>query len=440
MNERDPQRRSHRKSSYMLVTYGILLYMALQHFSSVKSVFAWFFSILRPVAYGICIAFVINLFLNLFRNKVFSGMSASTRKWEQKAAPILSAVCTALVAAIILAMVVILIIPQIMTAVNTLVEKMPNSQGQLYALVYGKFAAWHAPDFLLKKLKEFNGTINWETALKFISNMLDGKAETVLGKAFNATTSVVSTAGSLLLGLILALYLLAQKTRVLHVTHKVIQLFTPQRYQEQVFRILRLANDSFASYLTGQFCEAVIIGTLCTIGLYIFGFPYAATIGVLTGITALIPIIGAWIGGGFGALLIWVEAPERTIWFLVFILVLQQLEGKLIYPKVVGNSVGLPGLLVLIAVIVGAGLGGITGIIFAVPIFAILYQLLKDAINKLPDDTETAAAEPEPEPACTEETAVLPEEPAVPEPITVPATPPASPARQQPRRKRRKRH
>ena len=210
--------------------------------------------------------------------------------------------------------------------------------------------------------------------------------ETVLGKAFSATSSVVSVVANLLLGLIIAIYLLAQKERVLYVCHKFIQLITPKRYCERVFRVLHLANTSFANFLTGQFIEAIIIGSLCAIGLAIFQFPYAATIGILTGMTALLPIIGAWIGGGIGALLIFVEAPERVIWFLIFIFALQQIEGQFIYPKVVGNSIGLPGLLVLIAVILGGGFGGIFGIIFTVPVFAILYQLLKEAIDNMPDD------------------------------------------------------
>ena len=132
---------------------------------------------------------------------------------------------------------------------------------------------------------------------------------------------------------------------------------------------------------------------ILAIVLTVLQFPFAATIGALTGITVLLPIIGAWIGGGIGALLIWVNAPEHVIWFLIVFLVLQQLEGQFIYPKVVGDSIGLPGLLVLIAVILGGGLGGIPGIIFAVPMFAILYSLLKEAIDRLPDQqNETAPA------------------------------------------------
>ncbi len=176
-----------------------------------------------------------------------------------------------------------------------------------------------------------------------------------------------------------------------------------------------------------------------------FRFPYAATIGIMTGITALLPIIGAWIGGGVGALLIWGEAPERTIWFLIFILALQQIEGQFIYPKVVGDSIGLPGLLVLIAVILGGGLGGVMGISFAVPVLAVLDQLLRGAIDNMPDTEprpETAAPEPmpiEPEPEEPAAESSEPEEP-VSEPVTVQTAQSPAPNRQQQRRRRRRRH
>lgn len=441
-NTPDRDRKPHTRTLFLLVTYGILLYMGLQNFSSLKNVFVWIFAILQPVAYGICIAFIINLFLNLFQKKIFHSMANSEHTWERKLNPILSAICTALVAMILLALIIFLIIPQFTSAINTLIEKMPSSQEQLLTLVEAKLIDWNAPDFIMEKIREFD--IDWDTILGFLGNLLDGKYETVLGTAFgtafSATRSVLSTATNLVLGIIIAVYLLCAKKRVLYVTRKVIQLIAPKKYHERIFRILNLANSSFANFLTGQFIEAIIIGSLCTLGLYIFRFPYAATIGLLTGLTALLPIIGAWIGGGIGALLIWVEAPERVIWFLVFILALQQIEGQFIYPRVVGNSIGLPGLLVLIAVILGGGFGGIFGIIFTVPVFAILYQLLKEAIDHMPSDEDT-----EPLPESSVEPSLSPPEPElVPVSIpvseaSVPVQKPQTTPKQNSNRRRRKR-
>lgn len=429
MSEKKQNPRS--KTPFLLVTYGILLYLGLQNFASIKSVFAWLFAILEPVAYGVCIAFVVNLFLNLFRKRIFHSMANSKWAWERKLCPILSAVCTALVAMILLALIIILIIPQFTTAVNTLIEKMPSSQEQLFSLVETQLIAWNAPDFIMEKIREFD--MDWDSALAFLSNLLDGKVETVLGTAFNATASVLSTVTNLVLGIIIAVYLLAQKERVLYVFHKIIQLIAPKRYHDRIFRVLHLANTSFANFLTGQFVEAIIIGSLCTIGLYLFHFPYAATIGILTGLTALLPIIGAWIGGGIGALLVWVEVPDRVIWFLIFILALQQIEGQFIYPKVVGNSIGLPGLLVLIAVILGGGFGGIFGIIFTVPVFAILYQLLKEAIDNMKED-EPESPLPEPDQPETEVPPDIPQEPE----LVAAVQPAVAQPRKAPKKRRRK--
>lgn len=396
----EKQHKAKTKKMIALVTYGILLYMALQNFSSIRNVFAWIFAILEPVAYGICTAFVINLVMNLFRRKVFRKLAESEKPWKRKLCSVLCGLSTALVAAGMVAMLIFIIIPQIYTAINTLIEKIPGSQEQLTAVIDAKLIAWNAPQFIIDKFHEFD--MDWDTILKFLNNFIDGKFESVLGTAFHATTSVLSAATNFMLGVIIAIYILIQKERVLYVFHKMIELFVPDRYQNETFRILHLTNQSFANFLTGQFTEAIINGSLCTVGLSVFGFPYAATIGVLTGITALLPIIGAWLGGGIGLLLVWVAAPEKALWFIIFIVVLQQLDAQLIYPKIVGESVGLPGLLVLIAVILGGGFGGILGILFAVPLFTILYALLKEAIDKLPqkhkedkESSDTDKTEPE---------------------------------------------
>ncbi len=452
MTERDKEKKRRIRMPFILVTYGIVLYMALQNFTSVKNVFLWFMTIFEPVAYGVCIAFIINLFMNIFRNKIFKSMGNSPHKWERRLCPVLSAICTALVFTIIITMIIFIIIPQIYAALNTLIEKMPSSQEQLMALVEKKLTQWNAPEFIMKKVREFD--MDWDTALKWVSDFMEGNVKTVLGTAFSATASVLSTATNLILGLIIAIYLLVQKKRVIYVWHKILELFVPKQYLPQTRRILHLTKQSFSNFLTGQFIEATILGTLCGVGLAIFKFPFAATIGILVGITALLPIIGAWIGGGVGALLVWVEAPEKAFWFIVFIFVLQQFDNQLIYPKVVGDTIGLPGLLVLIAVIIGGGLGGVIGIIVAVPIFAIVYSLLKDAIDRLPEDnsdespengispppgqqdeqeTAESAAEAAPEPVPDRISDALPETvPAIAAaPVQVPEHPPV-----QPRKKR----
>lgn len=385
------------RSLFFLITYGILLYMGLQHFSVIRNVFSYLFTIIKPVVIGSCIAFVINLFLNLFQNKVFYKFRASKKQWVQRLCPALSVLSTALLGCAILAIVIYLMIPQVTEAINILIEKMPGSLDQLIEIIDTRLLEINAPTFISEKLHEL--TKDWDSIVTFLSNLFDGKVTTVLGTAVSATRSMLSGITNFVLGFIIAIYILLNKQRVLFLTHKTVELIVPDQYEPQVFRVLRLTNTAFANFLTGQMLEALVIGTLCTIGLLIFGFPYAVTIGILTGITTLLPIIGAWIGGAVGLLLIWVDSPDKALWFLLFIFALQQIDGQFIYPKIVGDSIGLPGLLVLIAVIVGGGFGGIMGIILAVPIFAIGYALLKDAIDNMPPKKTAPVLSEEPEQA-----------------------------------------
>lgn len=432
------------KFYFLLITYAIILYVAMQNLSVVRGMLASFFTVMEPLAYGVGIAFIINLFMNIFRNKVFYRLDRSEVAWKRKLCTALCAFSTFLVAAAMIAAIIFLIIPQITTAVNTLIEKMPSSTAQVFDWINAKLVEYNAPETLITQINQFN--LDWTELLKFVTDFMDGRYETLLGTAFTATASVISTFTNVILGLIIAVYILAKKNRFLYVLKKLLLLIVPQNYQKRAFKILNLTNRSFASFLTGQFVEAIIIASLCTIGLTIFGFPYAGTIGILTGITALIPIFGAWIGGGVGALLILVDAPDRVLWFVVFIVVLQQLEGQFIYPKVVGNSLQLPGLIVLLSVILGGSFGGIGGIFFAVPVAAILYTLLKEIIDQKPvpadapafdpEENRKPVLEPETDPDINHETAEKAPAPVTPK---VPAAPVQSQNKSKSRKKKKRR-
>lgn len=392
-----------KKQMYLLVTYAIFLFMILQHFDVVKKVFFWLMAMLEPVFFGIVIAFILNLLSGIFKRKLFKQLATSDDKRKRTLCTILCALCTVLCVVTIVLLFVFMIIPQLTTAVNTLIERIPSAAVQLKPTLMKKLSEWRIPESVIAKVETFE--FDWNKITNWLIAFMDGKLETVLGNAMNATTSVLSSFTNFIIGIIIAIYILAKKERVKAYIEYLPKLIFPKRYHSSAARILHLANVSCANFLTGQFIEAIIIGVLCTIGLTICQFPFATTIGVLTGITALIPIIGAWIGGSIGVLLIWVDSPEKVIWFIVFILVLQLLEGQLIYPKVVGDSLGLPGLVVLIAVLLGTSFGGITGIFIAVPLSAILFTLLKEAVDRIQTreeetkKTESAAPIAQPSPA-----------------------------------------
>lgn len=368
------------KQIILFITYAILLYLGLTHISALSNIFSWLTAILQPIIIGCVIAFILNVVLNLFKCKLFGKLERSKHKAVRAICMPLCAICTILCVIIFMLLIIFMIIPQVTAALTTLIDKLPQSATQLKNLLVTQMTKWSIPQNIIDNVASFS--LDFEKIIAFITSFIDGKQiETVVSGAFVATTSVISTATNFFLGVIIAIYILVQKKRFMFYVHCILKLILPEKYHEEGFRIFHLAKRSCANFLTGQMLEAIIIGVLCTVLLAILQFPYPTAIGVLVGITALIPIIGAWIGGGVGLLLVWVDAPEKAIWFLVFIIALQFVEGQFIYPKVVGDSLGLPGLVVLLAVILGTSFGGITGIFIAVPLSAILYTLLKEAIE-----------------------------------------------------------
>ena len=196
------------------------------------------------------------------------------------------------------------------------------------------------------------------------------------------TGVVLSVLVDVLLGLVFALYLLAKKEVVAAHLKKLIVTVLPQKKAQRLLSIASLTNQTFTNFVSGQLTEAVIIGVLCFFGMLILGIPYAGAVSAFVAVTALVPIFGAWIGGGLGAFLILLAEPGKALWFILFLLILQQVEGNLIYPKVVGKSVGLPGLLVLMAVTIGGEAFGVLGMLFSVPVCAVLYSLYLEFMKK----------------------------------------------------------
>ena len=205
---------------------------------------------------------------------------------------------------------------------------------------------------------------------------------------FSAVSSVFSALVTALLALIFAIYLLAGKERLNNQCNRMLDHYLSDRWHSRVMYVVKTLDDCFHRYIVGQCTEAVILGVLCAVGMLLLRLPYAAMIGALIAFTALIPVAGAWIGAGVGAFLILMESPMQALVFLVYILILQQLENNLIYPKVVGSSMGLPGIWVLAAVTVGGGMMGVVGMLLGVPITAAVYRILREDIHKHDSPTE----------------------------------------------------
>ncbi|MEE0982012.1 MAG: AI-2E family transporter, partial [Acutalibacteraceae bacterium] len=271
----------------------------------------------------------------------------------------------------VVAMVVVLVAPQFVACIKMLVAKIPPAVDW----VIQKF---NENEFLSKNVVGAITQFDWQAKLADMTEKIAAGVGSTVGAAFTAISSVFTTVANVVITVIISLYVLFERDKLLSQVKKVGSHYVPERVFAKICHVLSVLNESFHKFIVGQCLEAVILGTLCTIGMFILRIPYAPMIGALMGFTALIPIFGGLIGAGVGAFLILMDSPIKALIFIIFVILLQQIEGNFIYPKVVGSSTGLPGLWVLAAVTIGGSVSGIIGMLIAVPIAATIYKLVRD--------------------------------------------------------------
>ena len=323
-----------------------------------------------PLLLGCVLAYVLNLLLVRYESVWFPHSRARFVVRTRRAVCVLLSVITLL---LILVAVVLLVLPGLRESVEMIVTDLSLALTFLldwlgqHADEFPSFQDW------LVSLENLNWPDLIQKAMDFLAQGTTGIFQTTVG----ILTAVANGLLTLLLGFIFALYLLFGKERLAGQFHRLAAILIRPRARKWLYYVLETLHRSFSSFIVGQCTEAVILGLLCMAGMTLFRFPYASMIGALIGFTALIPVAGAYIGAGVGAFMIFTVSPLKALLFLVFIAVLQQLEGNLIYPKVVGSSIGLPGIWVLAAVTVGGGVLGIFGMLLAVPLTATAYQMLR---------------------------------------------------------------
>ena len=363
------------KRILLIITFTVVLIWAVYNHSMLLDYLGRLYSLVSPFVIGLCMAYVVNVIMRPIERMWMKLLSRFRGNWVEKLKrPICLLLSILLIIGIILA-VVFIIMPELSKSVSSLVSMVPTYVSEVegwweslsdsldkYGLELPKF------DFNPDKLVDF---------------LKDG-GTAVINTTLSATTSIVVAVINIVLALAFSIYVLAQKETLKRQSKKVLsKLMKPERMQK-LLDMLDLINRTFTNFITGQLTEAVIIGALCFIGMSIFGMPYAPAISVLVGFTALIPVFGAFIGTAVGAFLILLIKPIQALWFVVFIIVLQQFEGNLIYPKVVGKSVGLPGIWVLVAVTIGGNAMGVVGMLISVPLCSVLYVVARNAVNGRP--------------------------------------------------------
>ena len=363
------------KKILLIILLGSIIFAAVHNLGSLFGFLSIVFSIFAPVITALCIAFILNVPLTFLETKAFKFWKCGKSKilWKLK-----RPVClflTYLFSLGIVAVSILIIIPDIIETLTYIFEKLPSFILEVRVWLTDILKKYDIPQDSIP-FYNFDITAFSSTLVNFLS----GYSGRIFNNAVSITSSFVSGVFNGIFSLVISVYVLAQKEKIGCFIKKVIDSFVPQKTAKLIYHLSERTSYSFSKFIGGQLTEAVILGILCYIGMIIFRFPNAAIISVLITVTALIPIVGATIGVAIGFLLILITNPLKALLFVLFFLVLQQLEGNLIYPRVVGKAVGLPAVIVISAVLVGGNIGGILGTLIAVPLCAVLYTLLKEAI------------------------------------------------------------
>lgn len=332
--------------------------------------------IVKPFLVGAAIAFVLNIPMKAIEKRLFRKSRNSRILKMKRPASIFLAFASVI---LVIVIVTVTVIPQVTRTMIELGNKIPRFLAEVQIYLEGLFAS--QPE-LLAMLDAFDpSSINWDSIVSNVMGFLKNGLGNVVTSTFSVASTIIGGIVNLFVSLIFSIYILAQKERLCNQIKRVLHAYCSQKMYDRTLEVTGLTAGNFNNFITGQCTEAVILGAMFMVAMVIFRFPYAVLVGVLIAFTALIPVVGAFAGCFVGAFLIMVDDPMKAIWFLILFIILQQLEGNLIYPHVVGNSVGLPSIWVLTAVTIGGSLFGVVGMLVFIPIVSTLYALLREDVN-----------------------------------------------------------
>ncbi len=357
-----------RREILLVGTLLIVIYTAVQHADLAWGLLLSLLKILQPFLFGAGLAFILNVPMRFFETKVFGGM----KKTKSLRRPLSLLIVLALVALVIY-LIVVLMAPEIKRAIESIILLAPKA--------FAKLNQW-----LLQYDIDLSGYVQsmFQTPDQ-IKNQLDQLLNLALKGAVFSTGVIGAVYSSVLqffFTVMFMIYFLFAKERLQRQLTRVGYAYLPKKTMDRLLEVGSLAQRTFSSFISGQCLEALILGGAFFLCMTIFRFPYALLISVFISVTALIPVLGAWIGCITGALLILMVDPMQALLFVVMFIALQQLEGNLIYPHVMGNAIGLPSLWVLLAVVLGEGLLGIVGMLLFIPLTSVIYTLLRQHVNQ----------------------------------------------------------
>ena len=353
-----------------------LTFLAIHYWSSLTGFVGVLFGAASSLLIGCVFAYVLNILMSFYEKHYFPTSTNPKVNGSRRIVCLLGAMLT-LVAVIVL--VFILVVPELISCVRLLVSEVPVA---LEAVIDWLEESGILAAVMSEESVASLSSINWQEKVTQMIQVVAAGVGGVAQVAVTAVSSAVSVIAQFIIGLIFAIYLLIGKETLGGQLKRVTDHYLKPVWNEKIRYVVDVVNHCFHKFIVGQCIEAVVLGVLCIIGMTILRLPYAMMIGTLIGFTALIPVAGAYIGAGVGAFMIMTVNPIQALVFLIFVVILQQLEGNLIYPKVVGSSIGLPGVWVLAAVTIGGGIMGIPGMLLGVPTAAAIYQLIRNDLNK----------------------------------------------------------
>lgn len=356
-----------------LILFTAVVILALMKFDLLCNAAAFLIGIIKPFILGGMIAFVINIPMRFFETKLFQRFFSKGKRGFSLVLAFLSVI-------LVINLVAVTVIPQLVATIRELTNKIPVFWDNIIRQLEVIFAENPA---LMESLNQMEALeIDWKNMFGTIWGFLQNGMGNMLTSTFSVASSIISSTVSFFIALVFSIYVLAQKEKLGNQFKRTLKAYVSPVIYEGTLKVCSLLNQNFSNFITGQCTEAVILGLLFIVSMTLFRFDYAVMIGVLIAFTALIPIVGAFIGCFIGAFLMLVDDPVKAFWFVVLFIVLQQIEGNLIYPHVVGNSVGLPSIWVLAAVTIGGSLMGILGMLIFIPLLSTAYMLLREDVNK----------------------------------------------------------
>ena len=349
----------------------IAIIFGLKNIDMVRETFSWIIGLIMPLIIGLIIALIINVPMRFFEKILFSK---STKLKNPKIKTVISFIVSLILILGILAGVVWLVIPELVDAVAVIVDGALEFIDRISGMTKEEIAQLPLGKLLLD--------IDWDKTLSTLQNWIKSQGGKIVDTAVGTVSSVATGIYDFFIAIVFAVYIIFNKATLKRQVSRLVRVWVPENIADFTIHATKILGKNFRNFVSGQSLEAVILGVLCMIGMLILRIPYAPMVGALVGVTAIIPVVGGFIGAGVGAFMILTVSPVKAVIFLIFILVLQQIEGNVIYPKVMGSSVSLPSMWILAAVTIGGGIAGAVGMLLAVPVASTIYTLVGEATNK----------------------------------------------------------